>query len=254
MHNAMHDAMQAGTVMLTGADGDDIEAYTAEPMADTPTGGVLVIHHMPGFDEATKEITRRFAAWGYAAICPNLHYREAPGADSDDAAAANRAAGGVPDDRFLGDASASLEYLRGRPASNGTVGCIGFCSGGRQSVLTACQLPVDAAVDCYGAFVVESPPPERAGLMTPIADRLEGISCPMLGLFGNEDSHPSPADVATLGQRLTDLGVDHEFHSYDDAGHAFFAVDRPSYRQHAAVDGWQQIHDFYSRHLGVPGK
>ena len=53
---------------------------------------------MPGFDRATKEITRRFAELGYDAICPNLHWREAPGAAPDDAAAAARAHGGVPDE------------------------------------------------------------------------------------------------------------------------------------------------------------
>lgn len=250
----MDIAMQAGGRMINGADGDEIEAYTAGPVDVAPVGGVLVIHHMPGFDAATKEITRRFASWGYAAICPNLHYREAPGADSDDAAAANRAAGGVPDQRFLGDARAAVEYLRSLPESNGKVGCIGFCSGGRQSVLAACHLRLDAAVDCYGAFVTDSPPEEIGASMTSVIDQLDGISCPVLGLFGNEDSHPAPDGVATLDSRLTELGVDHEFHSYDDAGHAFFAVDRPSYRQHAAVDGWQRIQDFYARHLGVPGE
>ena len=101
----MNISLQAGTTMLEGHGGDQIDAYVALPVGARtgPVPGVVVIHHMPGFDRATKEITRRFAAEGYAAICPNLHYREAPGADSDDAAAANRAAGGVPDERLTGD-------------------------------------------------------------------------------------------------------------------------------------------------------
>ena len=41
---------------------------------------MVVIHHMPGYDRATKEIVRRFAELGYNAICPNLYWREAPGA------------------------------------------------------------------------------------------------------------------------------------------------------------------------------
>jgi len=39
-------------------------------------------------------------------------------------------------------------------------------SGGRQSFLAACSLPLDAAVDCYGAFVTAAPPegmPLKAG-------------------------------------------------------------------------------------------
>src|SRR5689334_8422149 len=99
----MYDATLAETVTLTGAGGDPIEAYLARPLGPGPYGGVVVIHHMPGYDEPTKEMTRRFAVNGYLAVCPNLYSRDAPGASPDDAAAAVRAAGGVPDDRLVGD-------------------------------------------------------------------------------------------------------------------------------------------------------
>ena len=82
----MTDAMTAETVTITGHGGDEIEAYLARSLAPEPRGGVVVIHHLPGYDEATKEITRRFAVHGYNAVCPNLYSREAPGADPDDAA------------------------------------------------------------------------------------------------------------------------------------------------------------------------
>ena len=82
--------------------------------ATTPRGGVVVIHHMPGYDRGTKEITRRFAELGYDAICPNLYWREAPGAAPDDAAAAARAKGGVPDERLIGDVGGAAAYLRVR--------------------------------------------------------------------------------------------------------------------------------------------
>jgi carboxymethylenebutenolidase len=86
-----------------------------------------------------------------------LHYRDAPGASPDDAAAASRASGGVPDDRLVGDVGSSADYLRALPGSNGKIGVIGYCSGGRQSFLAACSLQLDAAVDCYGAAVVRAP-------------------------------------------------------------------------------------------------
>ena len=181
-----------------------IEAYLAQPFDGPPTGGVVVIHHMPGYDEATKEITRRFAAQGYLAICPNLYFREAPGASPDDAAAAARAAGGVPDDRLVGDVGGAAAYLRSLASSNGKVATIGYCSGGRQSFLAACSLDLDAAVDCYGAFVI-APPPEGLPLkIEPIVDLAKDLSCPLLGLFGAEDQYPSPDEVAELEQALTD--------------------------------------------------
>ena len=93
----MYDATLAETVTIRGDGGDEIEAYLARPMAEGPFGGVVVIHHMPGYDEWTKEIARTFAVHGYNAIVPNLYHRDAPGASPDDAAAAARAQGGVPD-------------------------------------------------------------------------------------------------------------------------------------------------------------
>ena len=92
--------LRAETMEISGHDGDRIEAYLAQPLGRHRVGGVVVIHHLPGYDEATKEIVRRFAANGFIAICPNLYSREAPGASSDDAAATARALGGVPDERL----------------------------------------------------------------------------------------------------------------------------------------------------------
>jgi carboxymethylenebutenolidase len=243
------DEIHAGEIEITGAGGDRIEAYLAEPVDGPPAGGVVVVHHLPGYDRGTKEMTRRFAVMGYAAICPNLHYRDAPGADPDDASATVRAAGGIPDERFLGDARGAADHLRSLPSSNGKVGIIGHCSGGRQAVLAACRLPIDAAVDCYGAFVVGTPPTDYTLNVTPLYDDLPQLGCPLLGLFGKEDKYPTQDHVAELDKLLTELGKEHEFHSYDGAGHAFFAVDRPSYRQDAATDGWSRIEAFFGRHL-----
>ncbi len=247
----MYDAMMAETITITGHGGDQIEAYLARPLGPGPFGGVVVIHHMPGFDAGTKEITRTFAVNGYLALCPNLYTREAPGASPDDAAAAARARGGVPDDRLVGDVGGAVDYLRAMPVSNGKVGTIGYCSGGRQSFLAGCSLPLDAAVDCYGAFIVGTPPEGMPLKVGPIVHLAPDLSCPLLGLFGEDDQYPSPQQVAELGKALDDAGKAHEFHSYPGAGHAFFSVNRPAYRPEAAVDGWGKIWDFFGRHLAA---
>jgi carboxymethylenebutenolidase len=245
----MGEAMTTATTRITGHAGHEVEAYVASPDEPPTRGGVVVIHHMPGYDRATKEITRRFAELGYDAICPNLYWREAPGAAPDDAAATARARGGVPDPRLVGDVSGAAEHLRSLPSSNGRVGVIGFCSGGRQSVLAACHVDLDAAVDCYGAFVIGRPPTGVPVKITDIEDQLPMLRAPLLGLFGNEDSHPSPEQVDRLDEVLAEHAKPHEFHRYDDAGHGFFAVDRPSYRVAAANDGWERIEEFFGVHL-----
>jgi carboxymethylenebutenolidase len=245
----VYEGLLAETVTIIGQGNDQIGAYLARPLGPGPFPGVIVIHHAPGWDLATKEIARNFATHGYIAISPNLYHRFGPELAPDDAAAAARAGGWVPTEQFLGDARGALTFLRGLPVSNGKVGTIGYCSGGRQSFLAACELPIDAAVDCYGAFVTAPAPPELPYRMEAILDRAPGISCPLLGLFGAEDKNPSPEQVAQIDQELTRLDKEHEFHTFEHAGHGFFAVDRPAYRVEAAVEGWRLVFDFFGRNL-----
>ena len=244
----MNEALTAETVMMKGHEGDKVEAYLARPADADSFGGVVVIHHLPGYDSATKEITRKFAARGYAALMPNLYHRDSPGASPDDAAAAARAKGGMPDDQVVGDVAGAADYLRGLPGSNGKVGVIGYCSGGRQAFLAACSLKLDAAVDCYGGAVVHVPAGAPAS-MKPLIGLSKNLSCPLLGLFGADDQFPTPADMAELSRTLEELGKEHEFHTFTGAGHAFFSVDRASYRVEAAVEGWDKVWDFFGRHL-----
>ncbi len=245
----MYDAVLAETTTITGARGEPIEAYSARPLDGSSRGGVVVIHHMPGYDAATKEITRTFAVHGYNAVCPNLFWRAAPGAEPDDAAATARANGGKDDEELIGDVAGAVAYLRSLTNANGRVGVIGYCSGGRQSFLVATAMQLDAAVVCYGAFIAGTPPEGFPVRVTPLLDRADQVTCPILGLFGDDDQYPTPEHVAEIDAALTAAGKEHEFTSYAGAGHAFFSVDRPSYRPEAALDGWKKIWDFYGRHL-----
>src|ERR1700689_2542284 len=248
----MTESLTARTIRITGHGGDEIEAYLAVPDDGANSrGSVVVIHHMPGYGSSTKEVARKVAAHGYAALMPNLYYRDAPGASPDDAAATARAKGGVPDEQLVGDVAGAAAHLRGLTSANGKVGVIGYCSGGRQSVLAACSLPLDAAVDCYGAFVVGTPPDGSPLKVGPIKHLAKDLSCPLLGLFGADDKYPSPEQVSELEQELKDQGKTYQFHTYEGAGHAFFSVNRVAYRPEAAVDGWNKIFAWFGRYLSA---
>jgi len=244
-----YEAQFAETVLMRGHRGDQIDAYLARPVGVAAVPGVVVIHHMPGWDGPTKEIARRFAHHGFAALSPNLHFREGKATPQENSASV-RAAGGMPDDRTMGDVQGAVDHLRTLPYLNGRVGIIGYCSGGRQSYLAACTLRgIDAAVDCYGGGVVAKA--EELTPRQPVApiDFTRDLQCPLLGLFGVEDTRPSPEDTARTREALDKFGKTYEFHTYDNAGHAFFAVDRPQYRQAAAVDGWEKVFAFFGKHL-----
>ncbi len=134
----MYESMLVETVTLHGFQGDAINAYFARPLGPGPFPGIVLVHHLPGWDEWYREATRKFAHHGYAAVSPNLYYREGHGTPEDVAAKA-RAAGGVPDDQAVGDIAGSMQYLRSLPYINGRVGVFGTCSGGRHAVLAACR-------------------------------------------------------------------------------------------------------------------
>ncbi len=239
--------LRADTISITGFNDDEIEAYLAVPTDVESVGSMIIIHHMPGYDEGTKEIARKFAANGYAALIPNLYYRVAPGASPDDAAATQRSLGGVSDEQLVGDAKGAMDYLKSLPISNGKVGVIGYCSGGRQSFLVGLRLPVDAVVDCYGAFVSVDPPAEFPLKVKSLIGEVDQLHAPVLGLFGAEDQFPSPEQTQMLADALTAAGKDFTFRTFESAGHAFFMVDRVSFRPEAAIEGWKDIFSFLDR-------
>ena len=137
-----YEGMLAETITMHGANGDTINAYFARPLGPGPYPGVVLIHHLPGWDEWYREATRKFAHHGYAAISPNLYCREGHGTP-EDVAAKVRGAGGVPDDQVVGDVagrmalsalaalrqrqSGRLRHLLGRaPRLPGRLSCAGL--------------------------------------------------------------------------------------------------------------------------------
>ena len=247
----MYEGMLADTITINGNDGAAIHTYLARPLGGGPFPGVVLVHHLPGWDEWYREATRKFAHHGYLAISPDLYCREGHGSP-DDVAAKVRGLGGVADDQVVGDVAGAMRYLRSLPSSNGKVGVFGTCSGGRHTFLAACRTKgFDAAVECWGGRVVV--PADDLTPSQPVApiDYTKDLSCPLLGLFGEEDQSPTPEQVATHEQELKNHGKDYEFHMYPNAGHGFFYYDRPPYRQEQAVDGWNKIWDFLGRHLSA---
>ncbi|MES0361595.1 MAG: dienelactone hydrolase family protein [Anaerolineales bacterium] len=245
----MYEGMLSETVVMSGAGGELINAYFARPLGPGPFPGMVIVHHMPGWDEWYREATRRFAHHGYAALSPNLYYRAGHGTP-EDIAAKVRAEGGVPDQQVVADLEGAMDHLRGLPYINGKVGVFGTCSGGRQAVLAASLAKgFDALIDCWGGGVVM--PPESLTPNFPVApiDYTKDLTCPILGLFGEDDSSPTPEQVALHEAELKKYGKDYEFHMYPDAGHGFFYYHRPNYRQQQAVDGWNKIFTFLEKHL-----
>ena len=244
-----YEGMLSEIVRLRGHKGDLIDAYAARPLGAGPFPGVVVVHHMPGFDEWSREIVRRLAHHGYAAVCPDLHFRAGVGTHREKSAKV-RATGGQVDEAVIGDLKAGETWLRELPTANGKVGMIGFCSGGRVAFMAAAKMPtLQCSVDCWGGNVCA--PPAALNANQPVApfDMTADIQVPLLGLFGNDDRNPDRDQVDRIEAALKKHGKTHEFHRYDGAGHAFFNWEGDRFRFTAAEQGWAKVWAFFERYL-----
>ena len=249
---SFYRGMTCENVTINGDKGTPITAYVARPSGPGPFPGVVLVHHMPGWSEFYIETTRRFAHHGYIAICANLNEREGGGIDAnpDDVAAKVRGAGGMIDSQVVGDTAAAVKWIRAQPGHNGKVGLIGSCSGGRHAYIYACQRKdVDACVDLWGGRVVMAKEDLTDRMPVAPIDLTKDLSCPLLGLFGNDDRAPSPEQVNQHEAVLKAAGKTYEFHRYDGAGHGFFYWNRPLYRQEQCMDGWAKVFAFFGKQL-----
>ena len=248
-NTASPQGISAGVTTIAGANGDQIHAYVARPEGSGPFPGIVAVHHLPGWDEFYQEFTRRLANHGYLVICPDLYCRDGHGTP-DDIAAKVRADGGVADDRVLADCTAAAQWLKAQPGSNGKVGIIGTCSGGRHALLTASRAAgFDAVADLWGGGVVMAKEDLSEARPAAPIDYTADLTAPLLGLFGNDDRHPAPEQVNLHEEELKRHGKEYEFHRYDGAGHGFFYYHTPMYRPEQAMDGWEKVFGFFGRHL-----
>lgn len=241
--------MTAVNMVIPGGGGDPIHAYIAQPDGAGPYPGVVLLNHAPGWDEFYREFSRRFAEHGYIAVAPNLYERYGHGTP-DDVAARVRGDGGVADASVIADGDAAMQWIKAQSTSNGKVGIIGTCSGGRHAVLVASSVPgFDAVADLWGGGVIAAP--DQLTEKRPVApiDLTANLNAPIIGLFGNDDRSPSPDQVNQHEAALQEHGKTYQFHRYDGAGHGFFYYQGMSYRPQAAMDGWANVDAWFKQYL-----
>ncbi len=241
-----------------GAEGTAINGYLARPADAASHPGMIVIHEAGGLGEHIRDICNRLANIGYVTLGVDLYTREGGPPDTSDVQAMMKRLFAISDATALGDLEGAADHLRSLDGVTGRIGCIGFCMGGRYTLLLACASEkLNAAVDCWGGFIDRSTPEERSTESRPeppLELVASGLECPLLAAIGAEDQNPSPE----LGERLREEAINSpagrdgqeiKVDIYDGAGHAFFADYRPSYRPEPAAKLWAEIVPFLARHL-----
>jgi carboxymethylenebutenolidase len=238
--------LAAGDITITSG-GDSIPAYEAKPSAPGKYPVVVVISEIFGVHEHIKDVCRRFAKVGYYAIAPEMFVRQGDVAKLTDIPEILKIVMSAPRQQVLQDLSAAADHARRQPQARADrVGVTGFCWGGSTTIHFAAHYrDLRAAAAWYG-------PPAREYLADPPVSGFsvaKDITCPFLGLFGEEDTNPPPADVRKFEGMLKQHNKAVEIVIYPNAGHAFFADYRPNYRPAAAQDAWKRCVAWFDKYL-----
>ena len=231
---------------------DTIKGYLARPTQSGRNPGMVVIHEAFGLVEHIRDIARRFANIGYNALAPDLYSRKGGPSDPNDINTVFPVMFGKSDAEAVQDLEAAAAHLRELSGATGKIGAIGFCSGGRQTMLFACSSDkVDAAVDCWGGFIDRATPDAETtpARPTPILNMIDRLHCPLFAVFGEEDQNPPVALAEELRSRAQRAGKNVTTKVYKNAGHAFLADYRPSYREQPAIELWSDAGAFLDKHL-----
>jgi carboxymethylenebutenolidase len=242
----------AEDLTYTGAGGEQINGYLARPSSGGPHPAMVVIHEAGGLREHIRDVVNRFANLGYVTVGVDLYTREGGPPPPGDMKALFARLFSMSDATVLGDLEGAADLLRAREDVTGKVGCIGFCMGGRYTLLFATASDrLDAAVDCWGGFIDRATPDEHDTPLrpTPPLELAAQLSCPLMAAIGAEDQNPGPALADQIRERAGASGQPVEVEVYEGAGHAFFADHRPTYRPEPAAKLWENVVPFLARHL-----
>ena len=220
--------------------GSNMEVFLFRPEGEGPHPGLVLAQHIPmghtGIenDEFTLATARRFAEQGFVVAVPFLFHwwpkTEEMARKKDESR----------DDWMVADMQAAFKLLATQPDVNGErIGLVGHCWGGRVAWLAAAHIPQTKALAVfYGGNIKKGLGPGS----TPPIELVQRIPCPVIGFFGDEDSNPSPEDVDDYSAALADAGIRHQFHQYEEAGHAFQNFPAPErYREAASEDAWGKV-------------
>jgi carboxymethylenebutenolidase len=232
------------------SDGTAIKAYLARPRESGNYPGILVIHEAWGVIEHIRDITRRVANLGYVALAPDLYTRVGAPKTNDSMDVVLGKLLELSDAQLVRDLDKAADLLASQPGLSGKLGCIGFCMGGRTTLLYACSSTrLSVAIDCWGGAITSDMSPPSANRPTPVIDLVPRLSCPLYAVGGEEDANPSPAHLEQLRQRLQQAGKTFTIDVFKNAGHAFLADYRPSYREKAAFEFWPKAVAFFDANL-----
>ena len=254
VEKALGQAIKTDTDGLVAGDAEvaigsyNMPVYEARPASGGPAPIVVCISEIWGVHEWVRDMTRRFAKAGYYAIAPELFKREGGVGQIPNIQDILKIVLAVPRKQVSGDVTAAVDWAKKRPNVRADrAGVTGWCWGGSTVYQVAATNPdMKAGVVWYGPPA--RPYPDQPNPVTGF-DVAKDIKIPMLGLFGETDTGPSPADARKMFDMLKQNNPADEIVVYSGAGHGFMADYRPSYNATAAADAWKRCTGWFDKYL-----
>jgi carboxymethylenebutenolidase len=238
--------LDAREVNIPTADGD-LPGYFARPRGNGPFPIIVVVEEIFGVHEYIKDVCRRFAKIGYAAVAPELYARLGDLSKMTDSTQIfTQVISRAPDATVMTDLDSAVAFAAANRGDANRVGVNGFCRGGREVWLYAEHNPkLKAAVAWYGPVAGRTSPMQPRN---PV-DMAGELKCPLLGLYGGQDSSINQTDVQAAAAKARAAGQTVEIVVYPDAGHGFHADYRPSYNAADAEAGWMRAQTWFKKYL-----
>jgi carboxymethylenebutenolidase len=233
-------------VIITTPDGQmPAASYTSTEGSCKPA--VILLMEAFGLTSHIRDVAARIAALGYVVLAPDLYYRSLPfnkfGYDEVEQARAMM---------FRLDFTKSVEediraavaYVKSQSdVKSDQIGITGFCLGGGLSFLSACKLSneITAVASFYGVVLDEW------------IEAVKDITVPVYLFFGGADPFIPLERVRQIESRFQELDKEYTLKIYNNADHGFFCHERSSYNPLAAEDSWQELTQFFHKHLQADG-
>ncbi len=236
------NGLEAGDIQIPTNDGV-IPGYRAMPAGGKSLPVVLVIHEIFGVHEHIRDVCRRFAKLGYMAIAPDLFAHQGDVSKiADIQEIISKIVSKVPSEQVMSDLDATVVWAESTgKADISRLGMTGFCWGGRIVWLYAAHSDkLKAGGAWYGQLVGQ--------WRLKALDVAAKLKAPVLGLYGGRDHGIPMEDVHKMQEALVEAGKDSSIMVFPEAGHAFFADYRPSYREADARDAWDHLLAWFRKH------
>ena len=220
-------------------DGSVLRLTVAEPVSAI-RGGIVVLHEARGVTDTVRGLVQGLAGEGWLVVAPHLYHRD--GTDELDSAADDAHVREHVDrldvEEVLADTDTAFGWLADRGIGADRMGVIGFDLGGSVAILVAAERTLGAAVT-----VGSGSRSAASGRLDSLIDVVSDLTCPWLGIYGEEHEGEKDPDVERLRNAAAASEVATQVIVYPHTGHRF--DDDPEF----AADAWQRTLNWFDSHL-----